>query len=226
MPESRTELITWVNRLLATQYIKVEQLGTGIAYSQIIDSIYGDVPLTKLKFKAKHEYEFIDNYKILQRSFEKHKIDKIIPVQRLVKCRFQDNLEFLQWIKLYWDTTAQRQKSLPSPLKLRHGRQSSDLVSCTSLSSTSSTLETPTEVSFTSLAPAKKQRIQSPSYNHIIMDLQQQLDGLKGIGDSLGVEKDFYRRKLDKIKQAYIDHDIVSTSSSSILKKIGTILYG
>jgi len=29
---------------------------------------------------------------------------KNIPVERLVKCRFQDNLEFLQWMKKYWDT--------------------------------------------------------------------------------------------------------------------------
>jgi microtubule-associated protein, RP/EB family len=27
----------------------------------------------------------------------------MIPVDRLVKCRFQDNLEFLQWVKKYWD---------------------------------------------------------------------------------------------------------------------------
>jgi microtubule-associated protein, RP/EB family len=32
-----------------------------------------------------------------------HNVDKSIPVDRLVKCRFQDNLEFLQWVKRYWD---------------------------------------------------------------------------------------------------------------------------
>ncbi|ORZ06857.1 calponin homology domain-containing protein [Absidia repens] len=109
MTESRTELVIWVNNLLQLQYTKVEQLGTGIAYSQIIDSIYGDVHLAKIKFFAKHEYEYIENYKVLQRAFEKHKINKIIPVERLVKCRFQDNLEFLQWIKMFWDSNYQGQ---------------------------------------------------------------------------------------------------------------------
>ena len=35
--------------------------------------------------------------------FTRHEIDKIIPVQALVKCKMQDNLEFLQWTRQYWD---------------------------------------------------------------------------------------------------------------------------
>ena len=30
-------------------------------------------------------------------------VEKPIPVQSLTKCRMQDNLEFLQWTKRYWD---------------------------------------------------------------------------------------------------------------------------
>ncbi|KHN97082.1 EB1 protein [Metarhizium album ARSEF 1941] len=33
----------------------------------------------------------------------KHQIDKVIPVEALTKCKMQDNLEFLQWAKKYWD---------------------------------------------------------------------------------------------------------------------------
>lgn len=35
--------------------------------------------------------------------FAKHQVDKPIPVEALVKCKMQDNLEFLQWAKRYWD---------------------------------------------------------------------------------------------------------------------------
>ena len=55
------------------------------------------------QFNAKNEYEYIQNFKVLQQAFINHNIDKTIPVDRLVKCRMQDNIEFLQWVKKYWD---------------------------------------------------------------------------------------------------------------------------
>ncbi|KAG9105092.1 hypothetical protein FRC07_009638 [Ceratobasidium sp. 392] len=100
--ESRTELLQWLNELLQLNYSKIEQCGTGGAYCQIIDSIYGDVPMQKVKMNAKHEYEFLANYKVMQMFFKQKKIDKPIPVEKLVKCKMQDNLEFLQWMKRYW----------------------------------------------------------------------------------------------------------------------------
>jgi hypothetical protein len=38
---SRTDLLQWLNDLLQINYTKVEQCGTGAAYCQIFDSIYG-----------------------------------------------------------------------------------------------------------------------------------------------------------------------------------------
>lgn len=76
----------------------------GAALCQIFDSIYGDVPLQKVKFNTRQEYEYVNNYKVLQKIFLDHGIEKVIPVDRLVKCKMQDNLEFLQWVKRYWDT--------------------------------------------------------------------------------------------------------------------------
>ncbi len=35
--------------------------------------------------------------------FAKHQVDKPIPVEALAKCKMQDNLEFLQWSKRFWD---------------------------------------------------------------------------------------------------------------------------
>jgi len=103
MGESRTELLEWLNNLLQINYTKVEQCGTGGAYCQVIDSIYGDVPMSRVKMNARHEYEFLANYKVLQNIFQKHKIDKPIPVDKLAKCKMQDNLEFLQWVRRFWD---------------------------------------------------------------------------------------------------------------------------
>ena len=86
--ESRHDLLNWVNNLLMLNCTKIEQLGSGAAYCQIIDSLWpGSVPLSKVKFDAKHEHEFVVNFKVLQTAFDKKKIDKAIPVDRLVKGR-------------------------------------------------------------------------------------------------------------------------------------------
>ena len=52
--------------------------------------------LSQVKFNTKQEHEYINNFKVLQASFKKMSVDKIVPVDRLVKGKFQDNFEFLQ----------------------------------------------------------------------------------------------------------------------------------
>ena len=67
----------------------------------------GDVPMTRVKMNAKHEYEYLVNYKVLQNIFKAKKIDKVratrvfsymlliqrriqpIPVDKLTKCKMQ-----------------------------------------------------------------------------------------------------------------------------------------
>ena len=74
---------------------------TGAAYCQFMDMLFGPgtIPMKKVKFDAKMDYAFIENFKLLQNSFKKVKCDKLIPVERLVKGRFQDNFEFGQWFR-------------------------------------------------------------------------------------------------------------------------------
>lgn len=59
----------------------------------------GSIALKKVKFDAKHDYEFVENFKLLQTTFSKLGVDKFIPVDKLVNGRFQDNFEFCQWFK-------------------------------------------------------------------------------------------------------------------------------
>jgi RP/EB family microtubule-associated protein len=101
--ESRTELLLWLNETLQLDYPKVEKCGTGAAFCQLMDSIFGDVPMGKVKFDANNEYDYRINWKVLQASFNKHKVTKNIDVEKLMKCRLQDNLELLQWFKRYWN---------------------------------------------------------------------------------------------------------------------------
>jgi len=100
----RTEILNWVNELLNLNINKIEQLGSGSIYCQILDVIHpGKVSLSKVNWKAKSDYEFINNFKILQNSFDKLGIKRHVEVEKLSKAKYQDNLEFIQWMKRYYD---------------------------------------------------------------------------------------------------------------------------
>jgi len=47
MGESRQDLLKWINGLLKLNYTKIEEMGTGAAYTQIFDSIYGKTTLPR-----------------------------------------------------------------------------------------------------------------------------------------------------------------------------------
>lgn len=107
---SRHEMLAWVNDCVQTRYTKVEELCSGAAYCQFMDMLFpGCIPVKRVKFKTKLEHEYISNFKLLQGAFKKMTVDKIVPVDKLVKGRFQDNFEFLQWFKRFFDANYQGQ---------------------------------------------------------------------------------------------------------------------
>merc|ERR1719402_1316740 len=81
----------------------------------------GSVQLKKVKFNTKLEHEYINNFKVLQNSFKSTAVDKIIPVDKLVKGRFQDNFEFVQWFKKFFDANYGGQEY--DALAMRGGEQ-------------------------------------------------------------------------------------------------------
>lgn len=83
---------------------KIEQLGSGAVYCQIVDVIHpGKIALNKVNWRAKNDYEFIANLKILQSAFDKIGIKRYVEVEKLARAKYQDNLEFIQWLKRYYD---------------------------------------------------------------------------------------------------------------------------
>lgn len=107
---SRHEMLAWVNDCLQTKYVKIEEMCSGSAYCQFMDMLFPNcVQLKKVKFRTKLEHEYIQNFKVLQAAFKRMTVDKIVPVDKLIKGRFQDNFEFLQWFKKFFDANNQGQ---------------------------------------------------------------------------------------------------------------------
>jgi len=103
----RKELINWIRQYFDPGFSKIEDLASGVVYCQIIDNVYpGAVAMSKVKMGAKTEVDFIHNFKVLQTAFGKKKIDRYIDVDKLCKRSFQYNMEFVQFMKCYWDMHA------------------------------------------------------------------------------------------------------------------------
>jgi len=237
MGESRTELLAWLNDLLQLNYTKIEQAGSGAVYCQIMDSIFGDVGMSKVKFDTKQEYEYVSNFKVLQHTFDKHKIDKIIPVDRLMKCKFQDNLEFMQWVKRFWD--ANFPGGSYDALARRKGRGGP-----TSRAPTATgTRRPPTTAAARSASRTATGRMSSAGRlssssasanvldNHsaaMIIDLNKQVAELKVTVDGLEKERDFYFGKLRDIEiliQEQFEANPAAEQENGVLKDIQAILY-
>lgn len=109
----KSDLLAWVNGTLCLDIKQIEQLGTGAAYCQLVDVMYpGRVALNRVNWRARNEWEFISNFKVLQQAFAKCKIQKYIDIEKLSKGKYQDNLEFIQWLKRYFDLYNKNDPSL------------------------------------------------------------------------------------------------------------------
>jgi len=68
---------------------KIEQLGTGAVHCAIMDSLFpNSVNMSKVAWKAKYEWEFINNFKLLQSAFSKSKLNKYIEIEKLSKAKY------------------------------------------------------------------------------------------------------------------------------------------
>ncbi|KAI8843159.1 RP/EB family microtubule-associated protein [Chytriomyces cf. hyalinus JEL632] len=229
MTESKTELLGWLNDLLSLNYSSIEQCGSGSAFCQIIDSIYGTVPITRIKFDTKNEYDYVSNYKILQAVFNKHKIERNIPIDKLIKCRYSDNLEFLQWMKKYWDAfypgggyNAHARREIAMKAQLR---------THTAKSPTSPSLPNQLRSSVKSLqgSPTGKQSLESREWgsrpssskarnveqDRKVSDLQRQVNELRAAADTLERERNFYYLKLRDLEAHVLEKMEVRISSFS-----------
>ncbi|GLT49402.1 hypothetical protein SLA2020_229600 [Shorea laevis] len=208
----RSEILAWINSTLQLNLTKVEEASSGAVHCQLMDAVHpGMVPMHKVNFDAKSEYEMIQNYKVLQDVFNKLKITKYIEVNKLVKGRPLDNLEFMQWMKRYCDSVNGGLVHHYNPLERREACKGGKEVSKKSASSQPSTKGSTAAArppsshnarrndtaSVNSANPSgKRSKPSSP----VTSAYDEQITELKLSVDSLEKERDFYFSKLRDIE--------------------------
>ncbi|KAA6385632.1 MAG: putative Microtubule-associated protein RP/EB family member 1 [Streblomastix strix] len=228
---SRTELLAWMNEVLQINYDKLDQASNGAAFCQIIDVIFpGKVPLHRVNFKAKLEYEFEKNYKILQDSFTKLGIQKAVDVQKLQKGKFQDVLELCQWIKGYYSqNVGTGARAGYDPVARREGKPTSASLSDLRSEGMSGSQEVANEKkgSPRMRSPARGAAASSGSLHGKSNELEEQLNTLstqaselRETMDGIERERNFYFDKLRKIEIICQAHE-----EDPIVKQILKILY-
>ncbi|XP_012673013.1 microtubule-associated protein RP/EB family member 2 isoform X1 [Clupea harengus] len=243
---SRHDITAWVNDLVSLNYTKVEQLSSGAAYCQFMDLLFpGCISLKKVKFQAKLEHEYIHNFKLLQASFKRMNVDKIIPVEKLVKGRFQDNLDFIQWFKKFFDANydgkeydpleaRQGQDALPPPdpgeqifnlPKKSHHAASSPTAGATRSSSSTPKSSTPTSrpssakrAPVTSSIPARGEK----ELEAQVTQLGDQLNTMKLALEGVEKERDFYFGKLREVELLAQEH---GPENTPFLDRLMEVLY-
>ncbi|KAL1797125.1 hypothetical protein ACET3X_003731 [Alternaria dauci] len=225
MGESRQELVAWLNNLLQLNITKVEQCGTGAALCQVFDSIFYDVPMSRVKFNANTEYAYLQNFKVLQNTFAKHQIDKPIRVESLVKCKMQDNLEFLQFVKQYWD------QHFPGhdydPVARRKGQA---VASTAPRASAAASTARRAPAASNTAAPRTRTPLASSGGAGAAASaaLREENNALKETVTGLERERDFYFSKLRDIElliQQAMEADPELEKDEGLLKQIQNILY-
>ncbi|XP_067879890.1 microtubule-associated protein RP/EB family member 3b isoform X1 [Heterodontus francisci] len=212
----------------------------GTAYCQFMDMLFpGCILLKKIKFQAKLEHEYIQHFKVLQAAFKKMNVDKIIPVERLVKGKFQDNFEFVQWFKKFFDANYDGKDY--DPVLARQGQEvftphnPGDQIfnkpkrpvgtAVPQRTSPTAPKVTRTPNVPSSMGMRKTQHLARNGASDAdaqIIELNQQLMELKLTVDGLEKERDFYFSKLRDIELICQEHE---SENNPAIQRIVEILY-
>ncbi|XP_050204357.1 microtubule-associated protein RP/EB family member 1C [Mercurialis annua] len=232
----RSEILSWINSTLQLSLSKVEEACSGAVHCQLMDAAHpGMVPMHKVNFDAKSEYEMIQNYKVLQDVFNKLKITKYIEVNKLIKGRPLDNLEFMQWMKRYCDSVNGGSVNY-NPLERRESCKGGKEVAKKCQSSQSSVKGSNAAPKAPSSHNARRHDVSSanltthsvkaaskpppPPPPSAVPAYDEQITELKLSVDSLEKERDFYFGKLRDIEILCQNPEIDNLPAVAAIKRI------
>jgi len=226
---SRNDYLVWINDSLAMNFTKIEQLCSGAVYCQFMDMLFpGTIPIKKVKFASKLETDSISNFKHLQNCFNKNGVDKVVPIEKLVKGKYMENFEFVQWFKKFFDANYSGEMDY-DPIEARGGIEVGEkprgLAAAAASSRPAPAARAPLKAAPSAassgaarrpqaaVAPTAKSRAaptstaaappnasQNNANAQAIVELEEQLKEMQMSVDALEKERDFYYGKLRSIE--------------------------
>lgn len=210
---SKKALLDWVNAFFELDYQKVEECATGAIHCQIADAIFpGKVKMSTVNWEAKTEYDFEKNFKILDSVFLNQGVQKPVPIRKLIRAKYQDNLEWLQWMKHFFQckytgqpyNPVQRRMLSTKPGKKGTIKSKPKTSSSATSAAKKTTTKTTTKTGTTSKTGTKmggtKTGASSGASSAQMKALNEKVSELKMTVEGLERERDFYFGKLREVE--------------------------
>jgi len=237
----RGELLAFFNDLLGLQLTKIEQTASGAVACQLTEYIFpGSIMMSRVNWEAKAGYEFVSNYKLLQAAFNKNNVKRHVDVDKLIRAKYQDNLEFCQWLKAFHDQSgAERENYDPSAVRAKGkgGKKYNDFLQKTASKHGSKALPAARLSNRTRKTKPEPLKPKKPPANNVSgdakfmkkkIDMKARVEELETSVVEIEKERDFYFEKLRNIEvmlQVLQDKNFEGSDLDTVAGNIFKVLY-
>lgn len=250
---TKNVLVGWVRQVLGmynnkygTDYtiMKLEEMGQGWAYVYSMRLLFpGAVTNTVLKKvkpptkKPQTSNDWYENLRQFQNLLHRVEIKKQVPIDRLVKCRPQDNLEFLQWFYKFFEINetedlAEARANSPEPAAPAAPSPRRTANTRTAASRTKRTVNTPRRAPETKARAPSVSSSTNPAKDEEIERLTTELSQSCLSAEGLEKERDFYFNKLHDIELMCQEYPVAEEGAEpknpdleALVNKIFDIMY-
>lgn len=208
----KSDLLNWLNSYFNLNVSRIEDCASGAIYCQIADAVYYyQVPMKNVNWGVKHDFQYLHNYKLLQQVFGKVNQPKYIDINKLIKGKYQDNLEFLQWMKGLFDESGAIDRDYDAIGRRSLGKgpfpqYSGQVISITNIQNSSVESSLNTGINTSNLVPASRKastRTILTSKNTEVERLKKALNKEMEEKEIVDKERMFYFNKLRAIEILY-----------------------
>lgn len=229
---SRNDYLRWINESLQMNLTKIEQLCTGAVYCQFMDQLFpGCISLKKIKFNTNLEHEYINNFKALQASFNKSGVDKLVPIEKLVKGKYMENFEFVQWFQRLFEKNYDGEPY--DAMEARGGTQvgqKKQIQNKTPKPAVSRPAAGRPAANRPTSNPSRRGPPPSQKTDDAIADLETQISEMRVTVESLEKERDFYYGKLRQIEMLCQEKeeeivDLDDAPATQLISSLMEVLY-